>query len=189
MVATVGTSPTLTLAEFLALPDTKPASEYSRGTVIQKPMPQGKHSRLQTRLAQAINHIAEEKKIALALSELRCTFGGRSIVPDVAVLHWGNLPKDEDGEIADRVERSPDWIIEIVSPNQSTTLVMEKIIFCLHHGTELGWLIDPHAKSITVLHSGLPMMFFADSDEPLIALKALPDWQLSAQAVFNWLKV
>ncbi|NJR41094.1 MAG: Uma2 family endonuclease, partial [Leptolyngbyaceae cyanobacterium CSU_1_4] len=29
----------LTLDEFLALPDTKPASEYLNGKVIQKPMP------------------------------------------------------------------------------------------------------------------------------------------------------
>lgn len=189
MVAAVGTPQTLTLEEFLALPETKPASEYSRGTVTQKPMPQGKHSRLQSRLARAIDQVAEDPQIALALTELRCTFGGRSIVPDLAVLHWENLPRDEDGEIADQVERSPDWIIEILSPNQSTTLVMEKIIFCLHHGTELGWLIDPHAKSIAILQSGLPLMYFADSREPLLVLKALQDWQISAQEIFAWLKI
>ncbi len=32
----------LTLAEFLQLPETKPASEYFDGQIIQKPMPQGK---------------------------------------------------------------------------------------------------------------------------------------------------
>jgi Uma2 family endonuclease len=36
-------SRTLTLAEFLQLPETKPASEYIDGQIIQKPMPQGKH--------------------------------------------------------------------------------------------------------------------------------------------------
>ena len=35
---------TLTLEEFLQLPGTKPASEYIDGQVIQKPMPQGKHT-------------------------------------------------------------------------------------------------------------------------------------------------
>ncbi len=34
----------ITLEEFLKLPETKPASEYISGQVIQKPMPQGHHS-------------------------------------------------------------------------------------------------------------------------------------------------
>jgi Uma2 family endonuclease len=34
----------LTLDEFLAMPETKPASEFMDGQIIQKPMPQGKHS-------------------------------------------------------------------------------------------------------------------------------------------------
>lgn len=38
------TSKPLTLEEFLKLPETKPASEYVNGKIIQKPMPQGEHS-------------------------------------------------------------------------------------------------------------------------------------------------
>lgn len=38
------TSKNITLAEFLILPETKPASEYINGEIIQKPMAQGKHS-------------------------------------------------------------------------------------------------------------------------------------------------
>jgi Uma2 family endonuclease len=50
----------LTLAEFWQLPETEPASEYINGQVIQKPMPQGKHSKLQGRLVAVINDIAEK---------------------------------------------------------------------------------------------------------------------------------
>ena len=41
----------LTLEEFLALSETKPASEFINGQIIQKPMPQGEHSLIQTDLA------------------------------------------------------------------------------------------------------------------------------------------
>ncbi len=34
----------LTLETFLAMPDTKPASELIDGEISQKPMPQGEHS-------------------------------------------------------------------------------------------------------------------------------------------------
>ncbi len=36
----------LTLDEFLRFPETQPASEFIAGRIYQKPMPQGKHSRL-----------------------------------------------------------------------------------------------------------------------------------------------
>ncbi len=57
---------TLTLEEFLKLPATKPASEYLGGQIIQKPMPQGKHSKLQGHLVTAINEVVESRQIALA---------------------------------------------------------------------------------------------------------------------------
>lgn len=191
MVTTVDKPKVLSLEEFLALPETKPASEYCHGAIAQKPMPKGKHSRIQSRLARAIDQVAEEPKIALALTELRCTFGGRSIVPDIAVIRWENLPRDEDGEIGDRFDRYPDWMIEILSPEQSTTLVMEKIIFCLQEGTELAWLIDPKAKSIAVFQTGLPKIYLAEkkNTEPLAMIKGLETWQLTVQDIFAWLKV
>ena len=102
----------LTLEQFLALPETKPASEYvAAGKIIQKPMPQGKHSLLQLELVFCINSILRKAGIAIAFPELRCTTGGRSIVPDVVVLEQQNIPKDEDGEIADKVTVAPDWLL------------------------------------------------------------------------------
>lgn len=189
MVATVEKPQTLTLEDFLAHPETKPASEYHRGTITQKPMPKGKHSRIQSRLARTIDQVTEEPKIALALTELRCTFGERSLVPDIAVLRWDNLPKDEDGEIGDQVNCPPNWVIEILSPGQSATLLMEKIVFCLREGSELGWLIDPYAKSIIVLSDGLPTIHSADDASPLAVLNGLDDWQISAQDIFAWLQI
>ena len=60
----VQVSAKITLEEFLKLPETKPYSEYINGQVIQKPMPQGKHSKLQGELITAINAIAKPQKIA-----------------------------------------------------------------------------------------------------------------------------
>ena len=57
---------TLTLEEFLKLPETEPASEYINGRIIQKPMPQGEHSVLQTEFSPAINSVVRSKKIARA---------------------------------------------------------------------------------------------------------------------------
>ncbi len=37
-------SKNITLEEFLTLLETKPASEYINGKIVQKPIPQGEHS-------------------------------------------------------------------------------------------------------------------------------------------------
>ena len=138
------------LEEFLQLPETKPACEYIDGQIYQKPMPQGKHSILQTRLVTLINQVGEPQQLIYGLTELRCTFAGRSLVPDIAVFEWSRIPVDEDGEISNRVEIAPDWIIEILSPEQSPNRVINKIIFSLKQGTKLGWFIDPDDKSVMV---------------------------------------
>ncbi len=182
-------SPTkLTLSEFLELPDTKPASEYIEGQIYQKPMPQGEHSILQTRLSQAINQVGENQKLALALTELRCTFGGRSIVPDLSVFEWQRIPRKANGRISNKFEIPPDWVIEILSPDQSASRVINKIIFCLKRGTKLGWFIEPEDESVMVFQPDcLPDVKYAD--ETLSVLEVLGDWQLSVANVFSWLQL
>lgn len=56
-------SKSLTLEEFLRLPETKPASEYIEGQILQKPMPQGKHSRIQGELLAAINVVVKPERV------------------------------------------------------------------------------------------------------------------------------
>ncbi len=133
----------ITLQEFLKLPETKPASEYINGEIIQKPMPKGRHSRLQEKLCATINQVTEDAKIAYAFPELRCTFGGRSIVPDVAVFQWKNIPFTAEGNVPDNFNLPPDWTIEILSPEQRPNKVLGNILHCLEHGSQLGWFIDP----------------------------------------------
>jgi Uma2 family endonuclease len=64
-------TPVITLTEFLAMPETKPASEYINGQIIQKPIPQGQHSIIQRQLLFAIDLILNNQGIAQAFPELR----------------------------------------------------------------------------------------------------------------------
>ncbi len=157
----------LTLEAFLKLPETKPASEYMDGQIIQKPMSQGKHSALQLDFTNIINAAVRSKKIARAFTELRCSFGGSSIVPDIAVFVWSQIPTDSSGEIANVFLLAPRWTIEILSPGQRHAKVTKKILRCLQHGTQMGWLIDPDDKSVVVYR---PKQEPEVCDEPEIAL-------------------
>ncbi|NJL01327.1 MAG: Uma2 family endonuclease [Spirulinaceae cyanobacterium RM2_2_10] len=157
----------LSLEEFLQRPETKPASEYLDGSIIQKPMPKGKHSSIQGELTSFINAALRPRQLARAFPELRCTFGGRSLVPDIAVLTWERIPRDADGTVANLVNIAPDWTIEILSPDQRQSRVTQKILACLAGGTQLGWLIDPDDLTILTYAPQQAPQFFDQFDASL----------------------
>jgi Uma2 family endonuclease len=177
----------LTLEKFLTLPETKPASEYVEGRILQKPMPKTRHSRLQGKLINTINEVTEVPRIAYAFPELRCTFGGRSIIPDIAVLRWQNIPLDENREPLDNVLSAPDWTIEILSPDQSANHVTGNILHSLKHGCSLGWLVDPGDRSILLLQPNRqPELRYGQ--DALIVLEGI-DLTLTVENIFGWLKM
>ncbi|MDY6804757.1 MAG: Uma2 family endonuclease [Cyanobacteriota bacterium] len=179
------TEPKLALEEFLQLPETKPASEFVDGDIIQKPMPQGEHSRLQGKLCTVINQTAETAKIACAFPELRCTFSGASIVPDIVVLRWERIPLLPSGRIANRFETHPDWSIEILSPGQNTTKVLAKLLLCSRNGSELGWLINPEEESIWAVFPEQKVELFQGAT-PLPVLNGI-ELELTPETIFSWL--
>lgn len=176
-----------TLAEFLQLPETKPASEYIDGQIIQKPMPQGKHSAIQGELVPAINAVVKPKQIARAFPELRCTFGERSIVPDIAVFCWNRIPREDNGNIANTFVLAPDWTIEILSPDQNQTKVTKNILHCLTHGTQIGWLIDPEEQVVFVYYPKRETEVFDASESILPVPRFMSEYKLTIQALFSWL--
>jgi Uma2 family endonuclease len=164
----------ITLEEFLELPETKPASECIDGVIIRKPMPKGRHSRLQIKLCTVINQVAEDRKIANAFPELRSSFGGRSIIPDVAIFQWQRIPFTADGEVPDNFERHPDWVIEILSPEQKPNKVIDNILHCLSHNSQLGWFLDPSDRSILIFLPNQQPVLFQGSDSLWDASRRLP---------------
>jgi Uma2 family endonuclease len=178
----------ITLAEFLALPDTKPASEYIDGKISQKPMSQGKHSIIQIELGMEINQALRRAGIATAFSELRCTFGGRSIVPDLVVIEDANIPSDGNGDIENVFSIPPDWTIEILSPEQSTNKVLKNINHCLDYGSKMGWLIDPADRSVCVI--GIDRTFqIIDRPDSILPVPAFAtSIQLTVDRLFSWIK-
>ncbi len=177
----------LPLEQFLKLPyiEDSPAWELINGEARQKPMPGGKHSRLQLRLAWAINACDSRYE---ALPELRCTFSGRSIVPDLAVVSRDRIPVDDNGDIMSTgLEFAPEWVIEILSPDQGQMKVTRKILHSLRYGSRMGWLVDPEERVVLVYRPDrLPDEFVGD-----VLLPCLPDinLQLTLEQMFSWLKV
>jgi len=193
MTLATQTIPSITLDRFLTQPETKPASEFIDGSICQKPMPQGQHSRLQLKFCNTVNAVTEDKQIALALPELRCTFGNRSIVPDVAVFQWQRLPVNAEGEIENVFSIYPDWVIEILSPEQAPMRVISNILHCLKHGSEIGWLLFPKERSLLIFQRDrqpIEINSEINAAQKLLVPNFLEaELSLTLDRVFSWLKV
>jgi Uma2 family endonuclease len=178
----------ISLHEFLQLPETKPANEYISGQVIQKSMPQGQHSLLQRELLLIITAILGNAGIAQIFPELRCTFGGRSIVPDLAVFQNSRIPRLPNGRIANTFDIYPDWTIEILSPGQSTTKVLKNIRHCLDHGSQMGWLINPEDESVFIGETSSQFSILDDDNSQLPMPEFAVGLLLTVGDIFGWLE-
>ncbi|USR90132.1 Uma2 family endonuclease [Phormidium yuhuli AB48] len=175
------------LEAFLAQPETKPASEYIEGQIIQKPIPQCKHSSIQGDLTACINTSLRKAKIARAFPELRVTFSGRSIVPDIVVITWDKIPRDETGSVTNGIFVPPPWMIEILSPKQAQNLLTGKILHCLDSGTELGWIIDPDSLTVLSYQPGQQPQFFANPTERLPVPEFAQDLNITIEDLQNFM--
>ncbi|OLP18974.1 hypothetical protein BST81_06995 [Leptolyngbya sp. 'hensonii'] len=178
----------ITLDEFLKLPETKPASEFIDGEIIQKPIPQGKHSTVQLDLGAAINLVLKPQHIARAYTELRCTFGDRSVVPDISVFTWERIPREPNGEVSNTFAIAPDWTIEILFPEQNQTKVIRNILHCLAHGTQMGWLVDPEEKLIFVYSADSHIAVFEAPEHRLPVPAFAEPFGLTIEQLFSWLE-
>ncbi|MGB7415685.1 MAG: Uma2 family endonuclease [Thermosynechococcaceae cyanobacterium] len=171
----------LTLEQFSKQPNIEesPAWELLNGQVLQKPMPTLHHSRLQKRLVAAVDatHSAYE-----AFPELRCVLSSNSVVPDITILHRSRVPA-KNGP----VQGAPDWLIEILSPDQSTTKLITKIQTCLNEGSQLGWLIDSAEAIVMVFLPDQPLQLLS-ANTLLPVLNEVP-LQLTPHQIFEWLSI
>ena len=86
----------MTLEEFLALPDEKPALEFDGEVVTQKMAPTPDHTELQAIFREAFNDAASEGQLGRAFFELRFRVRRLVRVPDVSYYrleHLRTLPR------------------------------------------------------------------------------------------------
>lgn len=96
------------------------------------------------------------------------------------MIHRNRVPSDNLP-----ISGAPDWMIEILSPEQSTTKLIAKIQACLAEGTQLGWLIDSTERVVMVLLPDRRLMLLSNGDR-LPVLRDIPR-VLTVDQVFAWL--
>jgi len=179
----------LTLAQFLRLPEIKPALEFIGGRIIQKMSPRYIHSKLGQTLWLWVYQFTAVHGLGETFQELRCTFGGESLVPDLAYFAPGRTPADAEGKYLDRgSDHAPDLLIEILSPGQTVKALSRRLTRCVSKEVRLAWLVRPKVQSVLVFRPGRPPVELGSGDE-LDGEDVLPGFRLALDEMFAWLAV
>jgi Uma2 family endonuclease len=136
----------------IELPETKPASEWILGRVVQKMTPQSPHSLAQGRFFSALDGWACEHRCGRAGTEWDFALAPpgeirRPLVPDVAYISYDRIPRDVlDKTGIPRI--APDVVVEVISPGDRQKDVDEKIRVYFACGTSVIFLVFPSRKTV-----------------------------------------
>jgi Uma2 family endonuclease len=119
--------------------------EYVHGEVIEKPMPPKAHAKIQKQLLLILSR-HETRAGLCALPELRCEVApGVYRLPDVVIFM---------GEPEEEVPSSPAYAtIEILSPDDRMTVLLEKLREYRDWGVAHVWVVDPEARRMYEFNS------------------------------------
>ena len=138
----------MTLKEFLE--SDLEGFEYWDGELLLMPPTSGVHGDITTNLVLSLGPYVYQKKLGrVYTSDTGFQIGDHMLIPDVAFISATRLP--EERETAFSIP--PDIAIEVISRSDSLYKVVQKALAYLEAGTQLVWVIEPIAKTVTVYRS------------------------------------
>jgi Uma2 family endonuclease len=166
-------------------PETKPATEFINGQLVQKMSPRALHGRTEGRFFAALDAWANEHGTGRVSAEWDFDLtppGERThrLVPDVAYLSYERISY-EDEESAQIPAVAPSVAVEVLSPGQTMNDMAEKVRIFLAAGCELVIVIDPR-EEYALLHDGTPVRRI-ERDQPLTHA-ALPHFSIILAPLF-----
>jgi Uma2 family endonuclease len=156
----------LTAEDLLHLPDDDYRYELVAGRLIRMPPPGALHGFIISGIGSALHRFVEERglgyvfihEVGFKLASDPDTVRGT----DVAFVRRDRLPT---GIPAGYVSGAPDLTVEVMSPDDRLTALIDKAHQYLQHGGRLVWVIDPDDQSASVFRPGSDPVVLS---EPLI---------------------
>jgi Uma2 family endonuclease len=158
-----------------------PASaELYDGKVVFK-MPNPEHGMVQTNIAAELRFFLRQNPLGSVMTETNFRLWPErpreSRIPDVVFLKKDRLPKD----LRHFPELAPDLAVEIISPEDNFSEVMDKVDAYLEQGTQVVWLIMcVKREALVCTASGIRR-----EREKLVAPDLLPGFELPLTRIFE----
>lgn len=135
--------------------------EYVKGVLIPMPPTSGEHGDISANLFLSLGPYVRENQLGrVYTSDTGFKIGDRFLIPDIAFVSTERLPDDRRKAFS----IPPDLAVEIVSPTDVLFRVFEKALTYLSGGTQLVWVIEPVAKTVTVYRSETDIETFTRED-------------------------
>ncbi len=173
----------ITAAEFEGMSFDRPM-ELVCGELVEQSMPSIQHGTVCAAITMFLTFWARSGRHGLVFSHDSFVRTDADTVrgPDCGFIRWNRLP---DGKPpADRTLKIPaDLVVEVLSPTDRWTDVLDKIREYLRSGVTEVWVIDPEQRSVTVHRSeSAPLNF--DGDEELTRPELLPGFSFRVSELF-----
>jgi Uma2 family endonuclease len=172
----------LNVAEFASLP--QPAGgvrqELHHGQLVELPPVKKLHTKLQKRLVHLLEAALNPAEKGVDKEFLFRPAPEYEVwVADVRVFGLALWDQTADDDYFNGV---PDIVIEVMSPSNSASEMLEREEICLQHGGQEFWIVDPNRTSVKVVRSdGNSSTYHAAG---MIESRVL-DKSISVSAIFN----
>ncbi|MGB7439473.1 MAG: Uma2 family endonuclease [Coleofasciculaceae cyanobacterium] len=173
----------LTLQEFLEQPETDITYELIDGQAVPKMSPKRFHSRLTGALYILLTDWCQERGEIGIEWAVKLTRKQKDWVPVPDLLYISYTRLSRDRLLDEACPVPPELVIEIISPGQSFGDLAEKAVDYLQAGVLRVWVVDIHARTITVFYPDAPPQTFRDT--VVIKDSLFEGLQLSPQQVFQ----
>jgi Uma2 family endonuclease len=144
------------LMRFCAANDFLRVERDANGEILVMTLAGIKTSRMNSRITRLLDEWAEQDGRGIAVDA-----NGGFTLPDGSVraadAAWVHKSRWDALSEADQARFSPicpDFIIELRSPNDSLVELKQKMERWIANGVQLGWLIDPENKTVSVYRPG-----------------------------------
>ena len=137
----------MTLAEFLE--NDIEGYEYVKGELVPMSPAIRAHSKISVKVIRYLDRYVDENQLGEVHVAATFRVGERGLKPDVAFVSNTRLDGDENKGFP----IPPDLAIEVVSPTDMQSRVVDKAFAYLNAGTRLVWVLEPHSQTVTVYRS------------------------------------
>lgn len=104
--------------------------------------------------------------------------------PDVSIISFARLPLDQlEAFSADFGKIAPDLVVEVVSPNDSATMIAQKVQEWLNFGVRMVWIAYPIPERL-IVHTPTETRSL-EAEDTLHGGDVLPDFSITVKSLFD----
>jgi Uma2 family endonuclease len=158
------TTKLMTFAEFERTPEPPNGfrQELRHGELVNVPPPKIEHSRVQWR----IRHLLESAAGVAGIVTTEIGFRVRD--REYRIVDVAFVSKVRWDSAKDYLDGAPEIVVEVLSPSNSATEMIERERLCLENGCQEFWLVDPELQLIRIsTPDGRAVTYRAGQEIPL----------------------